>query len=54
MQIEKLERYSTSDDGCLWYDHPTKSDMINKINEIIDYINSAESACFDILRKAQE
>ena len=45
MQIEKLRQYKTSDDGCHWYWKPTTDDIINKINEIIDYINSSENLC---------
>lgn len=51
MQIEKLTRYSASDDGYHWYDHPTKEDMVNKINEIIDHINSVDASCFEDLNK---
>lgn len=54
MQIEKLTRYSTSDDGYHWYDRPTKEDMVNKLNEIIDYINAAEMTCSEVLKKVQD
>ena len=40
MKIGRLEAYSTSDDGYYWYDHPTKSDIIEKINEIVDFLNN--------------
>lgn len=43
MQIEKLREYKTSDDGYYWIQHPTGDDIVNKINEIIDYINSSEN-----------
>ena len=39
-QIEKLESYSTSKDGINWCNHPTKQDIEEKINEIIDVVNS--------------
>lgn len=54
MQIEKLQKYQTSDDGYYWYDKPTMDDIINKINEIVDYINTLESVCAELLKKAQE
>ena len=54
MQIEKLYRYKTSDDGCNWYSKPTRDDIIDKINEIIDYINASETTCEELLKKAQE
>lgn len=38
--IEKLESYSTSKDGINWCNHPTKQDIEEKINEIIDVVNS--------------
>lgn len=50
MQIEKLRKYKTSDDGCYWYDKPTNDDIINKINEIVDYINAVENTCADTLK----
>lgn len=37
--INKLEIYSTSDDGIWQKNHPTKEDFMDKINEIIDAIN---------------
>lgn len=45
--IEKLEYYSsgsTSRDGLyvLWERHPNQEDIVEKINEIIDYINNAD------------
>lgn len=43
MQIEKLRQYKTSDDGYYWIQHPTGDDIVDKINEIIDYINSSEN-----------
>ena len=43
MKIEQLRQYKTSDDGYHWYYKPTNDDIINKINEIIDYINSSEN-----------
>lgn len=51
MKIEKLDYYSTSPDGYHWIQHPTKDDVVNKINEIIDFINKSESACEDLLKK---
>jgi hypothetical protein len=51
MQIERLRRYKTSDDGYHWYSVPTEDDVINKINEIIDYINSVDASCFEELKK---
>ena len=39
MKIDKLKYYSTSPNGYYWIEHPNKDDVINKINEIIDYIN---------------
>lgn len=54
MQIEKLRRYKTSDDGCYWYERPTRDDIIDKINEIIDYINAAEMTCGEVLKKVQD
>lgn len=54
MQIEKLTKYSTSDDGYHWYDHPTKEDMVNKINEIIDYINAIENTCAKTLKSIDD
>ena len=38
--IEKLESYSTSKDGINWCNHLTKQDIEEKINEIIDVVNS--------------
>lgn len=40
--IEKLECYSGSEDGIHWYDHPTKREIIDKINEVINIINEME------------
>lgn len=40
MKIEKLESYSTSNDGYYWIRHPNQDDIVNKINEIIDYLNN--------------
>lgn len=54
MQIEKLNKYKTSDDGYHWYECPTRDDIIDKINEIIDYINSAENACVNVLTSIKE
>ena len=39
MKIERLEIYQTSDDGYHWYEKPTKMDVINKINEMVDFSN---------------
>lgn len=50
MQIEKLKRYKTSDDWYHWYERPTSDDIINKINEIIDCINSTESDYLESLK----
>lgn len=41
-KIEKLFRCSSSPDGYIWIQHPTNEDLMNKINEIIDYINNME------------
>ena len=41
-KIEKLEVYSTSPDGTCWITHPTTKDFMDKINEIIDYLNKKE------------
>lgn len=49
MQIEKLESYSTSDDGYYWIRHPNNDDIVNKINEIIDCLNNAKTTCNKIL-----
>ena len=54
MQIEKLKQYKTSDDGYHWYYKPTNDDIINKINEIIDYINTTEKTCGEVLRNMRE
>lgn len=41
MSIEKLETYSTSSmDGRYCVRHPNAEDFMDKINEIIDYIES--------------
>lgn len=43
MSIEKLETYSTSSmDGRYCVRHPNAEDFMDKINEIIDYIESLE------------
>lgn len=47
MAIERLNQYRSSKDGIHWYDCPTRNDIIEKINEIIDYINNNE-ACYEI------
>ena len=51
MQIEKLRRYKTSDDGYYLIQHPTGDDIVDKVNEIIDYINSVDASCFEDLKK---
>lgn len=33
---------STSEDGINWYPRPTKEDFVDKINEIIDFVNEIE------------
>lgn len=43
MMIEKLGSYNssrTSIDGIHWESHPNIEDVINKINEIIDTVNT--------------
>lgn len=45
--IEKLEYYRTANtdrDGCAreWTSHPSLEDIIDKINEIIEYLNRGE------------
>ena len=45
--IEKLEYYRTAKidkDGCVreWTSHPNLDDIIDKINEIIEYLNRGE------------
>ena len=47
MRIEKLESYSTSNDGYYWIRHPNNDDIVNKINEIIEYINN-NVACYEV------
>ena len=39
-RIEKLDYYSTAKDGCEWVLHPTEGDIVDKINELIDYLNT--------------
>lgn len=51
MQIEKLRRCKTSDDGYYWIQHPTDGEIADKIDEIIDYINSVDESCFKDLKK---
>ena len=51
MQIEKLREYKTSNDGYYWIQHPTCDDIVDKVNEIIDYINSVDASCFEDLKK---
>lgn len=48
--IEKLPSGSTSKDGIWWESHPTKSDIIEKVEEIIDAVNRIA----EILAKLQE
>lgn len=50
MQIEKLNYYKTSDaDNGKCYRDPTNHEIIDKINEIIDYINLTEEICTKVL-----
>ena len=41
-KIEKLntEVFATSVDGYNWVYHPTKDDIVDKINELIDCLNT--------------
>ena len=41
-KIEKLSEYTSSPDGYSCYRHPNAIDLMEKINEIIDYINEKE------------
>lgn len=42
-KIEKLEYYSScAKDSYCWVRHPNEDDIIDKINEIIEYINNKE------------
>lgn len=42
--IEKLQQYKTSskENPWMWIEHPDTEEIINKINEIIDYLNNIE------------
>ena len=43
-KIEKLEYYSSSTikNPHVWIRHPNEDDIVDKINEIIEYINNKE------------
>lgn len=42
-KIEKLEYYSSyTKDSYGWIRHPNEDDIVDKINEIIEYINNKE------------
>jgi len=38
-KIEKLEYYNSSPDGRTCVNHPNFDDIIDKLNEIIDFLN---------------
>lgn len=40
--ISNLSYYSTSNNGMDCTNHPTRDDIVNKINEIIEYLNEKE------------
>lgn len=42
MKIEKLEYYSSSNDGYTFERHPNIGDITDKINEIIDKLNERD------------
>lgn len=42
MKIDKLEYYSSSNNGYVWERHPNKDDIVKKINEIIDTLNKTD------------
>lgn len=43
-KIERLEYYSSStENSYVWVRHPNQDDIIEKINEILEYINSKEA-----------
>lgn len=55
MQIEKLNYYKTSDaDNGKCYRDPTNHEIVDKINEIIDYINLTEKICDEVLRSIED
>lgn len=42
--IEKLQQYKTSskENPWIWIEHPNIEEIADKVNEIIDYLNSIE------------
>ena len=54
MNIKKLTEYKSSKDGCYWTLHPNTEDFMNKINEIIDYINRNEEICAALLERMSD
>ena len=42
--IEKLEwhNFTSTDNPLMWVEYPSIEEITNKINEIIDYLNSIE------------
>lgn len=38
--IKKLPTGSTSEDGVWWEKHPTRRDIIEKVDEIIEVVNT--------------
>lgn len=43
--IDKLPSGSTSKDGVWWENHPTKNDIAEKVDEIIEVLNELVKYC---------